>query len=157
MELPGETFMFRSFARTKSWRTVPWLLAASLAALGGANNAMAQTASCRINYTWPTWTGGTGFGASIDITNTGPAINSSWALVFNFPSGQTLQNGWPVEFSQSGTTVTARSTQAWSNSIPTNGTFNVAFNGNASGANNPPTAFTLNGTACTIGNSTNTP
>ena len=46
---------------------------------------------------------------------------------------------------------------AWNNSIPTNGVFNVAFNGTFNGANNPPTAFTLNGTACTIGNSTNTP
>jgi aryl-phospho-beta-D-glucosidase BglC (GH1 family) len=134
---------------------MPWLLAATLAALGGASNAMAQ--SCNITYTWPTWVGGSGFGASIDIRNTGPAITNGWSLVFNFPSGQTLQNGWPVAFSQSGTTVTATSNQAWSNSIPTNGVFNVAFNGTATGANNPPTAFTLNGTACTIGNSTNTP
>jgi endoglucanase len=147
--------MFRSSDRTTAWRTAPWLLAATLAALGGASNAIAQ--SCNITYNWPTWTGGNGFGASIDIRNTGPAINSSWSLVFNFPNGQQLQNGWPVQFTQSGTTVTATSTQAWSNSIPTNGVFNVAFNGTHSGTNNPPTAFTLNGTACTIGNNTNTP
>ena len=134
-----------------------WLLAAVLAALGSAGNALAQTASCNITYTWPTWVGGNGFGASIDIRNTGPAITNGWSLVFNFPNGQQLQNGWPVTFSQSGSTLTATSTQAWSNSIPTNGVFNVAFNGTFSGANNPPTAFTLNGTACTIGNSTNTP
>ena len=128
-----------------------------LAALGGAGNALAQTASCNITYTWPTWVGGNGFGASIDIRNTGPAITNGWSLVFNFPNGQQLQNGWPVAFSQSGSTLTATSNAAWSNSIPTNGVFNVAFNGTFSGANNPPTAFTLNGTACTIGNSTNTP
>jgi endoglucanase len=134
-----------------------WLLAAILAALGSAGNALAQTASCNITYTWPTWVGGNGFGASIDIRNTGAAITNGWSLVFNFPNGQQLQNGWPVTFSQSGSTLTATSTQAWSNSIPTNGVFNVAFNGTFSGANNPPTAFTLNGTACTIGTSTNTP
>ena len=134
-----------------------WLLAAILAALGSAGNALAQTASCNITYTWPTWVGGNGFGASIDIRNTGAAINNGWSLVFNFPNGQQLQNGWPVTFSQSGSTLTATSTQAWSNSIPTNGVFNVAFNGTFTGANNPPTAFTLNGTACTIGNNTNTP
>ena len=134
-----------------------WLLAAMLAVLGGAGNAIAQTASCNITYTWPTWVGGNGFGASIDIRNTGPAITNGWSLVFNFPNGQQLQNGWPVVFSQSGSTLTATSNQAWSNSIPTNGVFNVAFNGTFNGANNPPTAFTLNGTACTIGTSTNTP
>ena len=91
--------MSRSFARTTSWRTLPWLLAAMLAALGGAGNALAQTASCNITYTWPTWVGGNGFGASIDIRNTGPAITNGWSLVFNFPNGQRLQNGWPVAFS----------------------------------------------------------
>ena len=74
-----------------------------------AATRMAQTASCNITYTWPTWVGGNGFGASIDIRNTGPAITNGWSLVFNFPNGQQLQNGWPVSFSQSGSTVTAAS------------------------------------------------
>src|SRR5688572_19293979 len=134
-----------------------WLLAAILAALGSAGNALAQTASCNITYTWPTWVGGNGFGASIDIRNTGPAITNGWSLVFNFPNGQQLQNGWPVTVTQSGTTVTAASNAAWNQSIPSNGVFQVAFNGTFRGTNNPPAAFTLNGTACTIGNTGNTP
>ena len=134
-----------------------WLLAALVVALGGTSTAFAQTASCRINYTWPTWVGGNGFGASIDITNTGPAITNGWTLVFNFPNGQQLQNGWPVSVTQSGTALTIASNADWNKAIATNATFNAAFNATFTGANNPPTAFTLNGTACSIGNSTNTP
>ena len=114
--------MSRPFARS-------WLLAAILAALGGAGNAIAQTASCNITYTWPTWVGGNGFGASIDIRNTGPAITNGWTLVFNFPNGQQLQNGWPVAFSQSGATLTVASNADWNKAIATNGVFNVGFNG----------------------------
>ena len=131
------------------------LLAAAILAVGGASTAFAQSASCNITYTWPTWVGGNGFGASIDIRNTGAAITNGWSLVFSFPSGQQLQNGWPVSVTQSGATVTAASNADWNKAIPTNGTFNVAFNGTFSGANNPPTAFTLNGTACSIGTGTN--
>ena len=135
-------------------RSLRWLLAAAVLIVG-ASNAHAQ--SCNITYQWPTWVGGNGFGASIDIRNTGPAITNGWSLVFNFPNGQQLQNGWPVSVTQSGTTLTAASNAAWNQSIPSNGVFNVAFNGTFSGTNNPPTAFTLNGTACTIGNNANTP
>lgn len=132
------------------------LLVAALM-IAGASGAHAQSASCNITYTWPTWVGGNGFGASIDIRNTGAAITNGWSLVFNFPNGQQLQNGWPVNVTQSGTALTAASNADWNKAIPTNGTFNVAFNGTFTGSNNPPTAFTLNGTACSIGTGTNTP
>jgi aryl-phospho-beta-D-glucosidase BglC (GH1 family) len=52
--------------------------------------------------------------------------------------------------------LTISSNADWNRQIATNGVFNVGFNGTFSGANNPPTAFTLNGTACTIGNTGNT-
>jgi endoglucanase len=136
-------------------RSIRWLLATAIMAVGSASTAYAQ--SCNITYQWPTWVGGNGFGASIDIRNTGPAITNGWSLVFNFPNGQQLQNGWPVTVTQSGTTVTAASNADWNRQIPSNGVFNVAFNGTFSGTNNPPAAFTLNGTACTIGSNTNTP
>jgi hypothetical protein len=133
------------------------LLATTVVALAGASSAFAQTPGCQITYTAPTWVGGNGFGATIDIRNTGPAING-WSLVFNFPNGQRIQNGWPVSFSQpaGSSTVTVSSNAAWNATINTNASFNVGFNGTFSGANNPPTAFTLNGTACTTGGTQNT-
>jgi hypothetical protein len=113
-------------------------------------NSYAQTPSCKVAYT-KAWEGGTGFGANIDITNTGTAAINGWTLVFSFPNGQTLQNGWPVAFSQTGAQMTVASNAAWNQTIAAGATFSVGFNGNWSGSNNPPTSFTINGTACNGG------
>jgi endoglucanase len=126
----------------------------SFAAIGlllfAASGAYAQSPGCQIATTWPTWTGGNGFGASIDITNTGPALNG-WTLAWTMPNGQRIQNGWPVTFTQASgsNNVTAASNAEWNARIPTGGKFNIAFNGTHSGTNTAPTAFTLNGVACT--------
>ena len=79
-------------------RSFRWLLAAVVAL--GASNAMAQAASCNITYTWPTWVGGNGFGASIDIHNTGAAITNGWTLVFNddFNQASLDTNTWYTRF-----------------------------------------------------------
>jgi endoglucanase len=138
-------------------RSLRWLLATLVVASAGASGAYAQSPGCQVTYTAPTWVGGNGFGASIDIRNTGPAING-WSLVFNFPNGQRIQNGWPVTFNQpaGSPTVTVSSNAPWNAALATNATFNVAFNGTFSGTNNPPTSFTLNGTTCNSGGTQNT-
>jgi cellulose 1,4-beta-cellobiosidase len=100
---------------------------------------------CSVSYT-KAWEGGTGFGANIAITNTGDPITAGWTLLFTFPGGQTVQNGWPVTFTQSGANVTVASNADWNASIATGGTFTAGFNGNGGFA--APTAFSLNGTAC---------
>jgi hypothetical protein len=41
------------------------------------------------------------FGA-VSRSRTGPAITNGWTMVFNFPNGQQLQDGWPVTVTQSG-------------------------------------------------------
>ncbi len=137
-------------------RLLFWV-AAALISLGSASNAFAQAAACQVSYT-PAWVGGNGFGANIVITNNGPSITNGWTLVFNFPSGQRLQNGWPVSFTHpaNSPTMTVASNAQWNQSIPSGQSFTVGFNGTFSGANNPPTAFTLNGVACN-GGTQNTP
>src|SRR5688500_14366419 len=152
ISLPGELSMFRSLPTAGLRARFRWLLATIILALAGASGAQAQTASCQVTYTAPTWVGGNGFGASIDIRNTGPTING-WSLVFAFPNGQRVQNGWPVTFSQpaASPTVTVASNAPWNATLATNTTFNVAFNGTFSGTNNPPSQFTLNGTVCGSG------
>jgi endoglucanase len=149
--------MSRSLPTAGSRTRLRWLLATLVVASAGASGAFAQTAGCQVTYTAPTWVGGNGFGASIDIRNLGPAING-WSLVFNFPNGQRIQNGWPVNFTQpaGSSTVTVSSNAEWNATLATNTTFNVAFNGTFSGANNPPTSFTLNGTTCNSGGTQNT-
>ena len=83
----------------RSWTSALWLTAAAFFALLVGPGAFAQSAGCQVTYT-VSWSGGNGFGANIEIRNTGPAITNGWTLLFSFPSGQRIQNGWPVNFSQ---------------------------------------------------------
>src|SRR5262245_36621405 len=121
----------------------PRYLLASVLCVIGLTEAWAQTPGCQATYT-KTWEGGNGFGASIAITNTGPAITNGWTLQFDFPNGQRLQNGWPVAFSQppNSPTMTISSNAEWNRSIGSGATFTVGFNGTFSGLNNAPTTFT---------------
>src|SRR3569833_1170540 len=140
-------------------RVARWLFSGLFLTCLAVTNAEAQPASCKVTYT-KAWEGGTGFGANIDITNTGPAITNGWTLLFSFPNGQTLQNGWPVAVTQSGAQVTVASNAQWNQSIASGATLTVGLNANWSGTNNAPTSFTLNGTTCNAGGGTppaNTP
>jgi len=110
---------------------------------------------CSVTYT-KAWEGGNGFGANINITNSGDAITNGWQMVFSFPNGQTIQNGWPVSITQSGAQVTVASNAAWNASLATGASISVGFNGTFSGTNNAPTSFTLNGTTCNTGGGGNT-
>src|SRR5687768_14943516 len=154
--------MSRSLPTAGSRTRLRWLLARvlviTIVASAGAPGAFAQSPGCQVTYTAPTWTGGNGFGASIDIRNTGPAING-WNLVFNFPNGQRIQNGWPVTFSQpaGSATVTVSSNAPWNANLPNNGSITIGFNATFTTTNGPPTSFALNGTACTGGGTGNTP
>ena len=118
--------MSRSLPTAGSRTRLRWLLATLVVASAAASGAYAQTAGCQVTYTAPTWVGGNGFGASIDIRNTGPAI-TGWNLVFSFPNGQRIQNGWPVTFTQAAgsSTVTVSSNAPWNATLATNATFNV--------------------------------
>lgn len=144
--------MFRSRVSTL------WLAAAAFVSLLTGPGAQAQSASCQVTYT-VAWSGGNGFGANIEIRNTGAAIANGWSLLFAFPSGQRIQNGWPVSFSQpaGSAQVTVASNAAWNQSIASGGSITVGFNGTFNGANESPTAFTLNGVACNGGGTSNTP
>ncbi|UQU62154.1 cellulose binding domain-containing protein [Couchioplanes caeruleus] len=105
-------------------------------------------AGCSVAYTVSnSWQGG--FGASVTITNLGDAVGS-WSLAWSFAAGQTVTQAWNATVTQSGSAVTARNA-GYNGSIATNGTVSFGFNGSWTGSNPAPTAFTLNGTACTGG------
>jgi endo-1,4-beta-xylanase len=93
------------------------------------------------------------FGAAITIKNNGSTTLSSWSLTWTFANGQTIASSWNGSVSQSGANVTVseQSGQSWEN-IPANGSYSgFGFNGNWNGTTNAiPTAFSLNGTACTV-------
>ena len=107
-------------------------------------------ASCSVHYAITNqWN--TGFGASFVITNTGSTAINGWSLKFSFPNGQTITQLWNGSYTQSGSSVTITNA-SYNGSIPSGSALSSepGFNGTWSGTNSPPTAFTLNGAACTV-------
>ncbi len=104
--------------------------------------------TCRVSYTANSWPGG--FTANLTVTNTSSSTINGWTLKFSFPGSQQVTQGWNGVFSQSGNQVTITNA-SYNGTIPPNGTVNPGFNGSWSGSNPNPTAFTLNGTACSVG------
>ncbi|HVU70512.1 MAG TPA: family 43 glycosylhydrolase [Ktedonobacteraceae bacterium] len=113
-----------------------------------ATSTPVSGASCRVSYTTTNWTGG--FTANIIITNTGATTINGWTLVFSFPGSQQITQVWNATVSQSGQQVTLRDA-GYNASIAPGATANPGFNGSWSGSNPNPTAFTLNGSACSVG------
>lgn len=106
------------------------------------------TANCKVQYVITNqWPGG--FGATINITNTGTTAINGWTLKFTFANGQTISQLWNGSVSQSGSAVTVTNV-SYNGSIPAGSSVNPApgFNGNWNGTNSVPTSFTLNGSTC---------
>ncbi|MEV4842304.1 glycoside hydrolase family 9 protein [Micromonospora matsumotoense] len=104
--------------------------------------------SCKVGYTTSDWT--SGFTASISITNTGTTALNGWNLAFTFPtSGQKVSQGWSATFAQTGAAVTATS-MSYNGALAPGASTSIGFNGTHTGSNPKPTAFTLNGAACTV-------
>ncbi|WP_246278463.1 cellulase family glycosylhydrolase [Phytohabitans rumicis] len=116
--------------------------------------ALAAT-GCTVAYTVQSqWPGG--FQSNVSITNLGSPV-TSWTLTFDFPNtGQRVTQGWSATWTQSAARVTAAS-MSWNGSLGTGGSTAIGFVGAYSSANPVPTAFSLNGTACTGSVSSPTP
>ena len=105
-------------------------------------------ASCTVHYAITNqWQGG--FGANLTITNTGTTTLNGWTLGFTFPGSQQVTQGWNGVFAQSGANVTVTNA-SYNGSLSPGASVNPGFNGSWNGSNSAPTAFTLNGSACTV-------
>jgi hypothetical protein len=113
---------------------------------GGAKPPAPQ--SCRVTYEPKTWNDG--FTTTVSITNTTKTAIHGWKLTFPFAGDQKVTKAWTSTVSQNGATVTATDA-GYNGSIPTNGSVSFVFQGTHGGANPSPTAFSLDGTACTTG------
>ncbi|GHH31145.1 cellulase family glycosylhydrolase [Streptomyces rubradiris] len=107
----------------------------------------AAAAGCKVDYTVTSqWQGG--FQAGVKITNLGDPV-TGWTLKFALPdSGQKLVQGWNATWSQSGSTVSAAGID-WNRTLATGASTDLGFVGSFTGSNPKPSAFTLNGVACT--------
>jgi hypothetical protein len=106
--------------------------------------------SCTVDYTISPQNS-SAFGAAITIKNTGTTAVSSWTLTWAFANGQTVSQLWNGSETQSGTNVTVKN-ESYNGSIAAGGNASgIGFNGTWNGSTNAiPTAFSVNGTACTV-------
>jgi hypothetical protein len=122
------------------------LLASTAAVV--AMPADAAAAGCSVGYTVSSqWQGG--FNADVSITNLGDAV-SQWALTWAYSGGQAVSQAWNATVTQNGSAVTAKNV-SYNGTITTGGTASFGFTGSWTGSNAVPTAFALNGVACTGG------
>jgi cellulase/cellobiase CelA1 len=105
------------------------------------------TGACRVGATVNAWN--TGLTESIIITNTGTSAINGWSLAFTLPGGQTITSGWNATFTSSGSQVTATNV-SYNGSLAAGASTSVGFQATHTGNTATPTAFMLNGTACTV-------
>ncbi|MFJ2115079.1 MULTISPECIES: endo-1,4-beta-xylanase [unclassified Streptomyces] len=112
---------------------------------GGENPG--PTGTCAVTYAVQSqWS--SGFTAGVTVRNTGSAPINSWTLKWSWPAGQSVTSAWNATVTQSGTQATAVNA-SHNAAIPAGGSATFGFNGTWNGSNTAPSAFTLNGTACT--------
>ncbi|WP_243716983.1 glycoside hydrolase family 48 protein [Actinomadura darangshiensis] len=112
--------------------------------LGVMAPAHAAAAACKVVYKKTDW--GSGFTASIDITNQGDALDG-WKLAYSYAGNQKLSSGWSGKWSQSGQQVTVEN-ENWNRTLAGGTSVSVGGQFTYSGTNADPTAFSLNGTPC---------
>ncbi|MFD9188859.1 endo-1,4-beta-xylanase [Streptomyces phaeochromogenes] len=112
---------------------------------GGTNP---PAGACAVTYTVQSqWN--TGFTAQVTIRNTSTAAVNGWTLAWSWPAGQSVTQAWNATVTQSGSAVSAANA-TYNAAIAPGASVTFGFNGSWSGGNTAPTAFTLNGTACTV-------
>jgi cellulose 1,4-beta-cellobiosidase len=116
------------------------------AAMTGSPAAHAATTGCSVAYSIQSqWS--TGFTVSVTITNLGSPL-TSWSLGYAYSGNQAVVNGWNGNWTQSAQNITVTNA-SYNGNLATNGTVSPGAQFSFSGTNTNPTAFTLNGVACT--------
>ncbi|HVQ95300.1 MAG TPA: cellulose binding domain-containing protein, partial [Mycobacteriales bacterium] len=83
------------------------------------------------------------------IRNNGTTAINGWVLRFSFPGNQAVSNAWNSTPSQAGTAVSLTNV-SYNGTIAPGGSTNMGFQATYSGTNTNPSAFSLNGAACTL-------
>ncbi|KUN88966.1 esterase [Streptomyces bungoensis] len=114
----------------------------------GGSEPPPPAVGCEVTVTTSAWN--TGLTASVTITNTGTTTVSGWKLGFTLPAGQTITGGWNATYSPSSGSVTAADV-SYNGSIAPHAGVSIGYQATHTGNAAAPTAYTLNGTACTVG------
>ena len=95
---------------------------------------------CTATYTVTNqWQGG--FGANVEVKNTGTTALTGWTVAWTFPTGQTITQLWNGAHTASGSAVTVANL-SWNGALSSGGSTSFGFNGAWSGANTAPAAVT---------------
>src|SRR6185437_5965083 len=106
--------------------------------------------TCAVDYEITnSW--GSGYVATLSVTNTGPSAINGWTLTFSFPATtESFNSGWNANWTSTGQFVHATNVDWNANLAPNGGnSASIGFVGNETGAYPSPAAISLNGTVCT--------
>ncbi|NUP53450.1 MAG: alpha-L-arabinofuranosidase [Catenulispora sp.] len=103
---------------------------------------------CKVTYAPNSWTGG--FTANVTLANTGTSTWNGWTVTWTWPGDQKVTSPWNAAVTQSGTSVTATNL-SYNGTVAAGGSTSFGFQGTWSANNASPTAFTVNGAACSVG------
>ncbi|NUO44313.1 MAG: PHB depolymerase family esterase [Streptomyces sp.] len=103
---------------------------------------------CKVTVTTNAWN--TGLTASVTLTNTGTTTVNGWQLAFTLPAGQTITNGWNATYAPTSGAVTATNA-SYNATLAPNASVSIGYQATHTGNSAAPGAFSLNGTACTVG------
>lgn len=104
--------------------------------------------SCSVDYQVNSdW--GSGFTASVVLTNTGSLPIEGWTLEWSFSSGQQVTNAWNATLTQQEGIVSA-SNAAWNRTIEPDNSVRFGFRATYEGEKPVPETFTIDGTPCAV-------
>jgi hypothetical protein len=123
------------------------MLGLAVAGVGGAAPAGAATASCGAAYSVQSdW--GSGFTASLTVTNNGSAAITGWTVTWTYAGNQTLSSGWSGTWSQSSKAVTVTNA-SWNGALSPAQSTQAGANFTYSGTNTAPASVTCTPTGST--------
>ncbi len=115
---------------------------------GGGGGGTGGSSACRVTASVSSWSGG--MTENLTIANTGGSAINGWSLAFTLPAGQTITSGWNATYSGSSGQITATNL-SYNGSLAPGASTGIGFQANQTGNAAAPAAFTLNGTACSVG------
>ncbi|MET8999409.1 cellulose binding domain-containing protein [Amycolatopsis sp. NPDC004169] len=127
-------------------RTMAVVAAMAVTTAPAVTGTAAAAGGCRVDYAIGSqWQGG--FGAAVTVTNLGSPVNG-WQLTWTFSGDERITQLWNGTHTQSGAQVSVTNA-SWNGAVATGGTVSFGFNATSGGSSAAPSAFTLNGVACT--------
>ncbi|MEV7081830.1 cellulase family glycosylhydrolase [Streptomyces sp. NPDC093516] len=140
---PATSHTFAVYARDAAGNRSPRSGAVTVTtAPGGTPSACGV--GYRVTGSWPG-----GFQGEITVRNTGTSAINGWTLRWTFPDGQRITNLWGGTATQSGADVSVAAAP-YTATVPAAGSVTLGFTATRGTAHADPTAFTLNGAACSL-------